>query len=65
MTKTIIDKVRNIYPGFVGVKFAKKASDEDILAMVHLKSEHAQAFNSFLFPINEKISKLNKKYGIK
>ena len=61
----IVDKVRNVYPGFVGNVFAKKASDEDILLMIHLKGQHACAYNTFLLPINNEIKKLNRKYGIR
>ena len=61
----IVDKVRNVYPGFVGNAFAKKASDEDIIKMITLKNEHAYAYNMFLLPINQAINKLNRKYGIK
>ena len=60
-----IDYVRKNAPGYVGTKFAKKASDEDILSMVDLKDEHAEIYNSKMKPIQDKIDALNKKYGIK
>ncbi|MEE9571524.1 MAG: hypothetical protein V3W20_00580 [Candidatus Neomarinimicrobiota bacterium] len=64
MENIVVSKVRKYYPGFVGNKFAKKASDEDILSMVLLKTDHAAAYNMFMLPINQKIDKLNRKYGI-
>ena len=57
--------LRNSMPGYVGPKFAKKASDEDLLAMADLKDEHARIYNRYLKDINDKISKLQKKYNIK
>ena len=57
--------LRNNMPGYVGPKFAKKASDEDLLAMADLKDEHAKIYNRYLKDINDKISKLQKKYRIK
>jgi len=59
------DMIRKSMPGFVGPKFAKKASDEDILAMVDLKDQHAKIYNRYMKDINDKISKLQKKYRIK
>ena len=61
----IVDKVRNIYPGFVGNAFAKKASDEDIIKMVELRNQHAEVYNMCLLPIDTAIKKLNRKYRIK
>lgn len=60
----IIDRIKNNCPGFIGNAFAKKASDDDILLMVHLKGQHAVAYNTFLLPINNEIKKLNRKYKI-
>ena len=57
--------IRNNMPGYVGAKFAKKASDEDLIAMADLKDEHAKIYNRYLKDINDKISKLQKKYNIK
>lgn len=59
------DMIRKSMPGFVGPKFANKASDEDILAMADLKDEHAKIYNRYMKDINDKISKLQKKYRIK
>ena len=59
------DTIRKSMPGYVGPKFAKKASDEDILAMADLKDEKAKIYNRYLKDIMSKISKLQKKYNIK
>jgi len=59
------DTIRKSMPGYVGPKFAKKASDEDILAMADLKDEKAKIYNRYLKDIMAKISKLQKKYSIK
>jgi len=59
------DMIRKSMPGFVGPEFAKKASDEDILAMADLKDQHAKIYNRYMKDINDKISKLQKKYRIK
>ena len=59
------DQIRKVMPGYVGPKFAKKASDEDILAMADLKDEKAKIYNRYLKDIMAKISKLQKKYSIK
>ena len=58
------DQIRKAMPGYVGPKFAKKASDEDILAMADLKDEKAKIYNRYLKDIMGKISKLQKKYRI-
>jgi hypothetical protein len=58
------DQIRKVMPGYVGPKFAKKASDEDILAMADLKDEKAKIYNRYLKDIMAKISKLQKKYRI-
>ena len=57
--------LRTNMPGYVGTKFAKKASDEDILAMADLKDEKAKIYNRYLKDVMGKISKLQKKYNIK
>lgn len=57
--------IRKSMPGYVGPKFAKKASDEDILAMADLKDEKAEIYNRYLKDVMGKISKLQKKYNIK
>ena len=59
------DTIRKSMPGYVGPKFAKKASDEDILAMADLKDEKAKIYNRYLKDVMGKISKLQKKYNIK
>ena len=59
------DTIRKSMPGYVGPKFAKKASDEDILLMADLKDEKASLYNRYLKDIMGKISKLQKKYNIK
>ena len=60
-----VSVIRTNMPGYVGTKFAKKASDEDILAMVDLKDQHAKIYNRYMKDINDKIQKLQKKYNIK
>jgi|TARA_R110001592_G_scaffold165982_1_gene400693 hypothetical protein len=59
------NQIRKAAAGYVGPKFAKKASDEDILAMADLKDEKAKIYNRYLKDIMSKISKLQKKYNIK
>ena len=59
------NQIRKAAAGYVGPKFAKKASDEDILAMADLKDEKASLYNRHLKDIMGKISKLQKKYNIK
>jgi hypothetical protein len=61
------DILRNNMPGYVGVKFAKKASDEDLLKMSDLKDELARAHNQKKDTANieKEIAKLQKKYGIR
>jgi len=59
------NQIRKAGAGYVGPKFAKKASDEDILLMADLKDEKASLYNRYLKDIMGKISKLQKKYNIK
>jgi len=59
------NQIRKAAAGYVGPKFAKKASDEDILAMADLKDEKAKIYNRYLKDIMSKISKLQSKYNIK
>jgi hypothetical protein len=59
------NQIRKAAAGYVGPKFAKKASDEDILVMADLKDEKAKIYNRYLKDIMSKISKLQKKYNIK
>jgi hypothetical protein len=64
MSSEAIAKLRKDMPGYVGPKFAQKASDEDIQLMVDLKDEKALLFNQYIKPVNDKIVKLLKKYRI-
>ena len=57
--------LRTNMPGYVGPKFAKKASDEDILAMADLKDQKARIYNRYVKVVDDAISKLQKKYRIK
>jgi hypothetical protein len=57
--------LRTNMPGYVGPKFAKKASDEDILAMADLKDQHARIYNRYVKVVDDAIAKLQKKYKIK
>ena len=57
--------LRTNMPGYVGPKFAKKASDEDILAMADLKDQHARIYNRYVKVVDDAIAKLQKKYRIK
>ena len=57
--------LRTNMPGYVGPKFAKKASDEDILAMADLKDQKARIYNRYVKVVDDAIAKLQKKYRIK
>lgn len=57
--------LRTNMPGYVGPKFAKKASDEDILAMSDLKDQKARIYNRYVKVVDDAIAKLQKKYRIK
>ena len=59
------DQIRQSMSGFVGTKFAKKASDEDIMKMVGLKDKIAKIHNSEILPIQKQIDALYKQYKIK
>jgi hypothetical protein len=59
------DKIRKNSPGYVGEDFAKKASDEDLLAMVELLDKHANIYNSQILPIKKSVDALRKKYKLK
>lgn len=59
------DEIRSGMPGFVGMDFAKKADDDDLVAMAKLKDERAKIFNNSLKPIDDQINKLRKKYRLK
>ena len=60
-----IDFLRKTAPGYIGPKFAKKASDEDILAMADLKDQKARIYNRYVKVVDDAIAKLQKKYRIK
>ena len=57
--------LRTNMPGYIGTKFAKKASDEDILAMAKLKDQKAKIYNRYVKVVDDAITKLQKKYRIK
>ena len=59
------EHIRKFMPGFVGPKFAKKASNEDILAFADLQDKEAEIYNSKIKPIRDAKKKLQKKYRIK
>lgn len=59
------DQIRQSMSGFVGPKFAKKASDEDIMKMVDLKDKIAKLQNTHILPIQKQIDALYKQYKIK
>ena len=59
------EQIRKSMPGFVGEKFAKKASNEDILAFADLQDKEAQIYNSKIKPIRDAKKKLYKKYRIR
>jgi len=58
------EQIRKSMPGFVGPKFAKKASNEDILAFADLQDKEAQIYNSKIKPIRDAKKKLYKKYRL-
>lgn len=58
-----IDYVRNNTPGYVGVKFAKVASDEDLDLMIRLKNANSEHFNA-MKPNIKSMDYLYKKYKI-
>ena len=58
------EQIRKSMPGFVGPKFAKKASNEDILAFVDLQDKEAEIYNSKIKPIRDAKKKLYKKYRL-
>lgn len=60
-----VDQIRQSMSGYVGPKFAKKASDEDIMKMVDLKNKVAKIHNSEIVPIQKQIDALYKQYKIK
>ena len=58
------EQIRKFMPGIVGDKFAKKASDEDILAFVDLHDKSAEIYNSKIKPIRDAQKKLYRKYKL-
>lgn len=59
------EAIKKSMMGYVGADFAKKATNEDIIAMADLKDELAQIHNTKIKPVNDKINKLRKKYKLK
>jgi len=58
------EQIRKYMPGIVGEKFAKKASNEDILAFVDLHNKSAEIYNSKIKPIKDAQKKLYRKYKL-
>lgn len=58
------DDIRSGMPGFVGMDFAKKAEDDDIIKMAELMDKHSEMKNK-MKPIVDEINKLRKKYRLK
>lgn len=58
------DDIRSGMPGFVGMDFAKKAEDDDIIKMAELMDKHSEMKNK-MKPIVDDINKLRKKYRLK
>lgn len=58
------DEIRSGMPGFVGMDFAKKAEDDDIIKMAELMDKHSEMTNK-MKPIVDEINKLRKKYRLK
>ena len=50
--------------GYVGPKFAKKATDEELLLMADLADERSDLHNKYVNPIEYKMAELRKKYKI-
>ena len=68
LSKTEIDRaerIRTMMPGYVGRKFAKVASTEDIVEMVKLRDERADIVNRYILPIQRQIEALQKRYRIR
>jgi hypothetical protein len=57
------DTVRKTMPGYVGVKFAKVASEEDLDLMIRLKQANSEQANAML-PNIKSMDYLYKKYKI-
>jgi hypothetical protein len=57
--------LRTNMPGYVGTKFAKKASDEDLIKMADLKTQKAKIHNKDIVPLLQAQDKLYKSYKIK
>lgn len=60
-----VKTIRTSMQGYVGKKFASKASDEDILKMVYLNDELANIHNAKIKPLKDQINILRKKYKLK
>lgn len=60
-----LHNVRTSMYGYVGKKFAKKASDSDLIAMIELKDEKSRMYNQYISPIERQIEALYKSYRIK
>ncbi len=58
------EQIRKYMPGIVGMKFAKKASNEDILAYADLHDKYAEIYNSEIKPIRDAQKKLYRKYRL-
>lgn len=58
------EQIRKNMPGFIGTDFAKKADDDDIIAMADLQDQKARAYNSHMKPIFDKMDDLRKKYKL-
>ena len=58
------EQIRKYMPGIVGMKFAKKASNEDILAYADLHDKSAEIYNSKIKPIKDAQKKLYRKYKL-
>ena len=59
-----IEFLRKTAPGYIGPKFAKKASDADILVMADLQDQKARIYNRYVKVVDDAITKLHKKYRI-
>ena len=57
--------LRTNMPGYVGTKFAKKASDDDLIKMADLKDKRATIHNRDIAPLLMAQDKLYKSYKIK
>ena len=58
------EQIKKYMPGIVGMKFANKASNEDILAYADLHDKSAEIYNSKIKPIKDAQKKLYRKYKL-